>query len=178
MITTAPHPDAGRRHGTGRDAVTDLVARWRADGTTFVVVDERGRHATQLSGGRLDLSHASALDVGWIEAVLHRAGYVLLDAHNVPRDARSLVLGRALAAVQRLRTRTGQPEWLLVEDAQDLLRRPGIPPHALRLADGGYALATRDGASPPRLAGAATFDVRVTGPGLELTLIPPVTRSR
>src|SRR4029453_511836 len=41
MITTAAHPDARHRHGTGRDAVTDLVAPWRADGTTLLALDTR-----------------------------------------------------------------------------------------------------------------------------------------
>jgi hypothetical protein len=93
----------------------------------------------------------------------------------VPRDARSLATGRALAAVQRLRARSGRPEWVLLEDAQDLLHQPDLPPSALRLADGGYALGVRDGATLPRSStGGAAFDIRVRQPGLELALIPPV----
>jgi hypothetical protein len=98
--------------------------RWKAAGTSFVVVDASGRHAAGLAAGRLDLTRA-AVDTSWIEAVLHRAGYVLLDACNVPRDARPLVVGRALTAVQRLRLHTGRPAWILLEDAQKLLQQPG-----------------------------------------------------
>jgi hypothetical protein len=92
----------------------------------------------------------------------------------VPRESRTFVLGRALAAVQRLRARTGQPTWVLVEDAQDVLHRPGLPPHALRLADGGYVLAVRDGATlPAAVTSGAAFDVRSTRVGLEVVVIPP-----
>jgi hypothetical protein len=166
----------GRRAGTAeRDAVADLITRWRVAGTSFVVVDERGRHAAELAAGRFDLTRAATIDTAWIEAVLHRVGYVLLDACNVPRDARSYVLGRALAVVQRLRARTGQPGWVLLEDAQDLFDQPDLPPSALRLAGGGYALAVRDGATPPwSSTGGAAFDIRVRQHGLELALIPPV----
>jgi hypothetical protein len=158
---------------TARDAVTDLIARWRHDGATFAVLDERGRHRAALAAGRLDLAGASALDAPWVEATLERAGYVLLDASHVSRGARPLVLGRALAALQRLRARTGQPEWLLIEDAQDVLRDPGIPPHAIRLADGGYCLAVRDGGTLPASATrGAAFDVRISRPGLELSVVP------
>jgi hypothetical protein len=159
---------------TERDAVAGLVVRWKAAGTSFVVVDASGRHAAGLAAGRLDLTRA-AVDTSWIEAVLHRAGYVLLDVCNVPRDARPLVVGRALTAVQRLRLHTGRPEWILLEDAQKLLQQPDLPPSALRLADGGYALAVRGGAKPARWStGAGAFDIRVRQPGLELALIPPV----
>jgi hypothetical protein len=159
-----------------RDAVTTLFARWRAAGTEFVILDERGRHAEELRAGRLDLARSpGTLDATWIEATLHRIGYVLLDAHNVSREAMPLVVGRALAAVQLLRTRTGRPEWILVEDAQDVLRRPEIPPHALRLADGGYCLAVRGGASlaAPVVTGAAVA-CRISQPTLEVSLIPPL----
>jgi hypothetical protein len=156
------------------DAVATLIARWRVAGATFVVVDERGRH-TELAAGRLDLTCPSVLDTRWLHATLHRVGYAVLDACHVPRDARSLALGRALATVQRLRAQTGQPEWVLLEDAQDVLRLPDLPPHALNLADGGYALAARDGATlPAAVTGGAAFDVRVTQPSLELSVIPPV----
>jgi hypothetical protein len=158
-----------------RDAVAALIGRWRRDGTTFVVVDERGRHTDELAAGRLDLTRASALDARWMKATLHRVGFVLLDACNVPRGTRPVTLGRALTAVQRLRTHTGQPEWIVLEDAQDLFHEPGIPPHALRLADGGYCLAVRDGRSVPASATAgAAFDVRVSEPGLRLSIVPPV----
>jgi hypothetical protein len=156
------------------EAVATLMARWRRMGATFVVVDQRGRHRDQLADGRLDLTRASAADADWIDAGLYRNGYVLLDACNVPRERRPLAVGRALAAVQGLRTRTGRPEWIVVEDAQDLLRSPDLPPHALRLADGGYCLVARDGAVlPAHLRAGAAFDVRVSQPGLELALIPP-----
>jgi hypothetical protein len=159
-----------------RDAVTTLLARWRAAGTEFVTVDERGRHAEELRAGRLDLARSPAtLDATWIEATLQRTGYVLLDAHNVSREAMPLVVGRALTAVQLLRTRTGRPEWILVEDAQDVLRRPEIPPHALRLADGGYCLAERGDASlaVPVVTGTAVA-FRISQPALEVSLIPPL----
>jgi hypothetical protein len=156
-----------------RDAVTDLIARWRHDGVTFAVLDERGRHRAELAEGRLDLTHASVTDARWVEATLHRTGYVLFDACNVARSARPPVLGRALTALQRLRARTGQPEWVLIEDAQDVLSDPAIPPHAIRLADGGYCLAVRDGGTLPASATrGAAFDVRMSRPGLELSLIP------
>jgi hypothetical protein len=164
-----------RGPAVSRDAVATLFARWRAAGTEFVAVDERGRHADELRAGRLDLARSSAtLDASWIQATLQRAGYVLLDAHNVSREEMPLVVGRALGAVQLLRTRTGRPEWILVEDAQDVLRRPGIPPHALRLADGGYCLAMRGGASLPAPVGTGlAIDIRVSQPALELSLIHP-----
>jgi hypothetical protein len=177
MITPATDAEVREGDGVRPDAVATLIARWRAGGTRFAVVDDRGRHATELAAGRLDLTRASLIDTRWVNATLHRTGYVLLDAHNVPREQRPLVLGRALAAVQRLRARTGQPEWVLVEDAQDVLHLPGLPPHALRLADGGYALAARDGATlPSSVTGSGTYDVRVSQPGLDLSLIPPVKR--
>ena len=156
------------------DAVAGLIARWRHDGTTFVVVDERGRHRRELAGGRLDLTHPAVVDARWVNATLHRTGYVLLDACNVPRRSRPVTLARALAAVRRLRDRSGQPEWVLLEDAQDLLREPGLAPHAIGLADGGYCLAVRDGGSLPAWATTtAGLEVRVTQPGLELSLLPP-----
>jgi hypothetical protein len=156
-----------------RDAVTDLIARWRHDGVTFAVLDERGRHRAELAAGRLDLAQASVLDATWVSAWLDRTGYVLLDACHVPRGDRPPVLGRALTVLQRLRARTGQPEWVLIEDAQDVLSDPAIPPHAIRLADGGYCLAVRDGGTLPAAATrGAAFDVRVSRPGLELSLIP------
>jgi len=173
---TAPATGAEVREGrlAGPDPVTTLIARWRAGGTSFVVVDERGRHTAALAAGRLDLAHAGILDAHWIDATLHRAGYVLLDARNVPRGERSHALSRALTAVQRLRARTGQPEWVVVEDAPDVLHRPDIPPHALRLADGGYALVARDGAVLPASAVGSGFEVHISRPGLELSLVPPV----
>jgi hypothetical protein len=178
--TTTPRPSTASPAAPSEvrdvppEAVATLMARWRRTGTTFVVVDERGRHRDELAAGRLDLTRASAADAEWIDAGLHRHGYVLLDACNVPRERRPFAVGRALAAVQRLRTRTGRPEWIVVEDAQDLLRRPDLPSHALRIADGGYCLAARDGAVlPAHLRAGAAFDVRVCQPGLELALIPP-----
>jgi hypothetical protein len=98
--------------------VTGLLARWRATGARFVVLDECGRHR-DLAAGRLDLTRAAACDVRWIEATLHRAGYAVLDAGNVPREARARVLRRADAGVRRLRAETGQPEWVLVDGAGD-----------------------------------------------------------
>ena len=175
MIASASDVDVRGDRRVERDAVVTLIARWRAAATPFVLVDERGRHVAELAAGRLDLTHASVLEARWVEATLHRQGYVLFDASNVPRDVRPLVLGRALTAVQRLRVRTGRPEWVLIEDAQDVLRQTGIPPHALRLADGGYALVARGGAAvPSSVTAGASYDVRVTQPGLELSLIPPV----
>jgi hypothetical protein len=116
MTTSATHADVRDAHPVERDAVETLIACWRAAGTPFVLVDGRGRHAARLAAGRLDLTHASALDARWLQATVQRHGYVLLDARNVPRVARSRVLRRALAVVQRLRTRTGQPVYVLVED--------------------------------------------------------------
>jgi hypothetical protein len=167
-------------HAVTRDAVATLIARWRAAGTRFVVVDERGRHADALRAGRLDLRRSPAtLSATWISATLHRTGYVLLDASHVSREARPAVIGRALAAVQLLRAQAGSPEWVLIEDAQDLLREPGIPPSALRLADGGYCLAVRGGAALPSAVTTATgFDVRISQPDLELSLIPPLRTCR
>ena len=173
---TAPATGAEVREGrlAGPDPVTTLIARWRAGGTSFVVVDERGRHRRELAGGRLDLTHPAVVDARWVNATLHRTGYVLLDACNVPRRSRPVTLARALAAVRRLRDRSGQPEWVLLEDAQDLLREPGLAPHAIGLADGGYCLAVRDGGSLPAWATTtAGLEVRVTQPGLELSLLPP-----
>jgi hypothetical protein len=158
-----------------RDAVDLLIARWRAVGTEFVVVDERGRHGEDLASGRLDLARcATTLDATGIDATVRRAGYALLDASNVPRAARPLVLGRALTAVQLLRTHSGHPQWVLIEDAQDLLRQPGIPPHALRLDDGGYCLAVRDGAPLPVAASAGgRLDPGSSADDLDLWHIPP-----
>jgi hypothetical protein len=174
MITAVPDTDAREVLRGAPDAVVTLISRWRRTGVPFVVVDERGRHTAELAAGRLDLTRASALDVRWVDATLHRRGYVLLDGRNVPRDALAPALGRALTVVQRLRARTGRPEWVLVEDAQDVLRRTDLPPHALRQADGGYALAFRDGATIPASGRAgASFDVRISQPGLELSLVPP-----
>ena len=175
----APVPNVTRREeglAVGRDALATLIARWRAADTEFVVVDERGRHAGELRAGRLDLSRSPAmLTASWIGAVLHRTGYVLLDAANVSRQARPVVVGRALAAVQLLRTQRNGPEWILDEDAQDVLRQPGIPPHALRLTDGGYCLAVRGGAAlPAAMTRGAGLDVSISEPGLELSFIPPV----
>jgi hypothetical protein len=176
MITPVPKVTL-REEGppASRDAVATLIARWRAAGTEFVVVDERGRHAEELRAGRLDLTRSPAmLNASWISATLHRTGYVLLDAANVSREARPVVIGRALAAVQLLRTQTGGPEWVLIEDAQDVLRQHGIPPSALRLADGGYCLAARGGAPlPAALTARAQFDVRISQPDLDLSFIPP-----
>jgi hypothetical protein len=162
-----------------RDAVAGLISRWRHDGTTFVVVDERGRHRDELAGGRLDLAHPAVVDARWVNATLHRNGYVLLDACNVPRRARPVTLARALAAVRRLRDRSGQPEWVLLEDAQDLLREPGLSPQSLGSADGGYCLAVRDGGSLPAwTAATAGLEVRVVQPGLDLFLLPPAAAGR
>jgi len=176
MTTTITLPVApvGDGAASALDAVRGLLARWRRDGTTFVVVDERGRHRDALAAGRLDLTRAAVRDLPWIDATMHRAGFVLLDAGNVPRVSRPQVVGRALTAVQRLRARTGRPEWILVEAAQDVLRGPGIPPHALRLSDGGYCFVARDGGSLPGWAttGAAS-GIRLSGPGLELSMMPP-----
>jgi len=177
MIT--PVPATTRREqapAVTRDAVATLIARWRAAGTEFVAVDERGRHAEELRAGRLDLTRSPAmLNASWISATLRRTGYVLLDASNVSRPARPVVIGRALAAVQLLRTQTGGPEWVLLEDAQDLLRQPGIPPHALRFTDGGYCLAMRGGAAlPAAVTAGAGLDVHTSQPDLELSFIPPV----
>ena len=168
--TLAAQPAGAPAH----DAVAGLIARWRHDGTTFVVVDERGRHRRELAAGRLDLTHPSVVDARWVNATLHRTGYVLLDACNVPRRARPLTLSRALAAVRRLRDRTGRPEWVLLEDAQDLLREPGLSPQALALARGGYCLAVRDGGTLPAwTASAPGLRLQVAQPDLELSLLPP-----
>jgi hypothetical protein len=164
-------PPAGA--APAHDAVAALIARWRRDGTTFVVVDERGRHRDELAAGRLDLAHPSVVEARWVDATLHRTGYVLLDACNVPRRARPVMLSRALAAVRRLRERSGQPEWVVLEDAQDLLREPGLSPQALDLAHGGLCLAVRDGGSLPAWTATAGLEVRTTQPDLELTLRPP-----
>lgn len=154
------------------DAVQALLARWCRDGTTFVVVDERGRHRDRLAAGRLDLTRAAGADPRWTNATLHRAGFVLLDAGDVPRASRQRVIARAVAAVERLRARTGQPAWILVEDAQDVLDEPGVPPHAWRLDGGGYCLVVRDGGSLPAwVAAGAARRVRLPGPQLELTII-------
>lgn len=176
--TTTRVPD-GPGDVPAPDAVAGLIARWRHDGTTFAVVDERGRHRGALGAGRLDLTHAPVVDSRWIDATLHRAGYVLLDACNVPRRARRVTLARALAAVRGLRDRSGQPEWVLLEDAQDLLCEPGLSPQAFDLAAGGYCLAVRGGGSlPPWARSVAGLEVRVTQPGLELSLLPPAAARR
>jgi hypothetical protein len=176
---TSTPPEATAGAAPPRDAVAGLIARWRHDGTTFVVVDERGRHRGELAAGRLDLTHAPVVDARWVNATLHRAGYVLLDACNVPRRARRVTLARALAAVRGLRDRSGQPEWVLLEDAQDLLREPGLSPEAFGLAAGGYCLAVRGGGSLPAWAtSVAGLEVKVTQPGLELSLLPPAAAHR
>jgi hypothetical protein len=123
------------------EAVAGLILRWRALRTSFVVLDERGRHAGTLQAGRLDLTRAAALDVRWIAATLRRVGYVHLDAGNVPRSAKPAAVARALAVVAELRAAGGRPECVLIEDAQDVLRHPGVPPRGVRLGDGGYHLA-------------------------------------
>jgi hypothetical protein len=125
------------------DDVIGLISRWRKARTSFVVIDERGRHAATLQAGRLDLTRAAALDLRWIAATLRRTGYVHLDAGNVPRSAKPAVMLKALAAVAELRASHGKPEYVLVEDAQDVLRHPGVPPTGARLGDGGYHLALR-----------------------------------
>src|SRR5690242_11348688 len=58
VITSAPDVQE-TCHPVTRDAVTTLLARWRAAGTEFVVVDERGRHAAELRAGRLDLTRSA-----------------------------------------------------------------------------------------------------------------------
>jgi hypothetical protein len=173
MTATTPRAAPARDGAIAApDAARALVARWRRDGTTFVVVDERGRHRDALAAGRVDLTRAGVADARWINATMHRAGFVHLDAGDVPRASRQQAVGRALAAVQRLRARTGRPAWILVEDAQDVLCRPGLPPHALRLDDGGYCLVVRDGGALPAWAvhGVAPR-VWLPGPDLELTMI-------
>jgi hypothetical protein len=177
MITPVPKVTLREEgHAATRDAVTTLIAGWRAAGTEFVVVDERGRHTEELRAGRLDLTRSPAmLNASWISAVLRRTGYVLLDASNVSRQARPVVIGGALAAVQLLRTQGNGPEWILVEDAQDALRQPGIPPHALHLTDGGYCLAVRGGAPlPAAMTIGASLDLRISQPDLELSFFAPV----
>jgi hypothetical protein len=123
------------------DEVHGLLVRWRSARTSFVVLDERGRHAGTLRAGRLDLTRAAALDVRWISATLHRVGYAHLDAGNVPRARKPAAVARALAVVAELRASAGRPECVLIEDAQDVLRNPGVPPRGVRLDDGGYHLA-------------------------------------
>ena len=125
------------------DDVTGLLARWRSTRTTFAVVDERGRHAGTLQPGRLDLTRPAALDARWIGATLRRTGWVHLDAGNVPRAAKPAVVRRALAVVAELRAGGGGPECVLVEDAQDVLRHPGVPPHGMRLTDAAFHFAMR-----------------------------------
>ena len=177
MIAPVPAPALREAGPTAtRDAVAMLIARWRAVGTEFVVVDERGRHTEELREGRLDLTRSPAmLTATWIGATLHRTGFVLLDASNVPRRARPVVIGRTLAAVQSLRTQTDTPEWVLIEDAQDQLRRFRRPPHAMRLTDGGYCLAVRGGVALPVAMTAGTgLEVRTTEPDVDLLFVPPV----
>jgi hypothetical protein len=123
------------------EEVPGLLVRWRSARTSFVVLDERGRHAGTLQAGRLDLTRAAALDVRWISATLRRVGYVHLDAGNVPRARKPAAVARALAVVAELRASGGRPECVLIEDAQDVLRHPGMPPRGVRLGDGGYHLA-------------------------------------
>jgi hypothetical protein len=135
MTTTTTTPRAApARDGTipAPDATRALVARWRRDGTTFVIVDERGRHRDALAAGRVDLTRAGVADARWINATLHRAGFVLLDAGDIPRASRQQAVGRALAAVQRLRARTGRPAWVRLpgpdlELTMILHQQPGDP---------------------------------------------------
>jgi hypothetical protein len=115
--------------------VAGLILRWRSARTSFVVLDERGRHAGMLEAGRLDLTRPAALDIRWIAATLHRIGYVHLDAGNLPRARKAATMARALAVVAELRASAGRPDCVLIEDAQDVLRHPGVPPRGVRLTD-------------------------------------------
>jgi hypothetical protein len=154
--------------------VEQIVARWRAAGESFVVLDVSGRHVDALAPGRIDVARSRPLEPVEIDAALHRTGYAVLDASHVARAARPAVLRDVLNAVEGLRIGLGRPRWVLVDDADQVLRAVDRPPRWLPLGEGGYCVAARNGhALPDWAVDAVPRSVRVTRPEVDLVLLPP-----
>jgi len=121
----------------------ELLAHWYAVGDQVLVIDVAGRHQVA-EGATIDLSTSDAApEPEDIERLLRRHSVVVV---TTDPDLPTLLhpwLGHILTAAQVLRTWSGLPRWIVLEDADALLRDPGLPPSALRMADGGYCMVQR-----------------------------------
>lgn len=135
------------------DPVDALLRRLADRDEDYVLVDSAGRHP-DLRDGRVDLDATGVSEPAEVQQLLDTYGHAVLDAGSAPACERSSKVAQALIATQVARHSTGHPRWIVVEDAQDLLRDPDLPPEALKLEDGGYCL------------------VRRTASGVSSTLVP------
>ena len=173
----APAPGV---HRVSADPIENLVARWEAEDTPFVLVDPAGRHARDVladSRSHVDLQDSPVHEPAVVDALLSEHGHAVLDAGAVPERERVGVLGQALIATRVSRGWSGSPEWIVVDDAQDLLADPALPPEALDLSAGGYCLVIRKGASVPPpvrawLEQASEAALASGRPGVQLLEIP------
>jgi len=122
--------------------VDQLTDGWTAARVSFVVVDRDGRRPWSDTAGvrRVDLAEQPVAEPGDALALLRQHPGLVLDAANVPPGERTRAVGQALIALACLRTWSQGPEWIVVEDATDLLADPDLPPEALDVSAGGYCL--------------------------------------
>jgi hypothetical protein len=158
------------------DLVDGMVARWQEEHREFLLVDPTGRHG-EVTEGRVDLHRRTVEEPDEVDRLLADHGQAVLDAADVPVQDRTAVLGRALIAAQCSRARSGTPKWIVLEDAQDLLADPDLPPEALDLTDGGYCLVLRPGVRmPPALLQSVRRACDAAGragrPGVEIIEAP------
>jgi hypothetical protein len=126
-----------------------LHTKPHADVQQCFVVDLLGRHtASGTRGVRLTAGRHPLLEPEDVLAPLSKQDqHVVVDMSALRETERSDFVARMLLGVQQMRAWRDHPQWIVLDDAQDVLTDPNMPPEALRLADRGYCLIDR-GAEP------------------------------
>jgi hypothetical protein len=147
-----------------------LLRGWLRAHYECVVIDVAGGHDPDLEhwlppGARTDVSVLRGDD---LTDLLHaHPACLVLDCSRLAGRARSEAITAALSVVGAERARTGRPHWLIIDGAEQVLRDPDIPPHALDLATPGHCMILRTAADlPAAIAGSldVTIARRLTGP--------------
>jgi hydroxymethylpyrimidine pyrophosphatase-like HAD family hydrolase len=108
--------------GSGKSTVAlGILERLAAAGYSFCVVDPEGDY-DGLPDAVPAGSDAHALQVGEAMALLERQQNAVLNLLGLALDDRPAFFRSLWVRVQELRSRTGQPHWLVLDEAHHLLR--------------------------------------------------------
>ncbi len=129
--------------GRGKSYVAGMLAEQLIDrGYSVLVVDPEGEQngLSELDGVELVAAAAGAAQRA--VTVLHRGASVVLDASTVPAERRAAVLVELGELVAAERAASGHPQWVFVDEAQDLIGADGPLRTVFDPTAGGHVLAS------------------------------------
>jgi hydroxymethylpyrimidine pyrophosphatase-like HAD family hydrolase len=155
---------AGKSHLTGL-----LLERWIDAGYTVLVIDPEGDHAS-LSALRqtvvIDAGESQSVD-GLLQLLSQQSVSVVLDLSRLSRTATIAYLAMIAPRVESLRSQSGLPHWIVVDEAHGVLSDDTTLASVFRPNSGGYCYVTYH---PEMLCAAAKTTVDIT-----LTALGPQT---